>query len=300
MTELVQSHLLENRMRNAAFSVYKPVPGSPTDDDVEYSTKDGSRAPAISASRLGHIMGAKHTTLALVLSHIVVLFCVYLPTGYLILKKWTTTDSCAKLLSTWSPALEAVSYLPPEHFDAEIDQTNKYRGLPLEAPTPEINAAWQEIGLGAPGIRLTEDDLKTLNKTDTPGRRLHRIPDEYGGGYLGLLEVFHMLHCLDALREATFYNWPYYEQNVSRKAVIIHHDHCIDALRMSIMCTSDVTPITFYDSEALPGRQYPLPDFSSLHTCRNFDAILEWNKNNPRAVMWEEVGNASTFRPGGA
>lgn len=69
---------------------------------------------------------------------------------------------------------------------------------------------------------------------------------------------------------------------------------------MSIMCTSDVTPITFYDSEALPGRQYPLPDFSSLHTCRNFDAILEWNKHNPRAVMWEEVGNASTFRPGSA
>ncbi|KAK8116533.1 uncharacterized protein PG998_004814, partial [Apiospora kogelbergensis] len=219
------------------------------------------------------------------------------------------------------PALEAVSYLPPKHFDGETDQVNRYRGPPLDAPTPEIDAAWHEIGLGAPGIRLTEDDLKSLNKTDMPGRRLHKIPEEYGGGYLGLLEVFHMLHCLDSLREATFYNWPYYEQNMSRKAVIIHHgrrshphslayhantsrrlevDHCIDALRMSIMCTSDVTPITFYDSEALPGRQYPLPDFSSLHTCRNFDAILEWNKHNPRAVMWEEVGNASTFRPGSA
>ncbi|KAK6837006.1 hypothetical protein PG987_007501 [Apiospora arundinis] len=296
-------------MRNAAFSVYKPVPGSPTDDDVEYSPQDGSRAPAISASRLGHIMGAKHTTLALVLSHIVVLFCVYLPTGYLILKRWTTTDSCANLLSTWSPALEAVSYLPPEHFDAEIDQTNKYRGLPLEAPTPEINAAWQEIGLGAPGIRLTDDDLKTLNKTDTPGRRLHRIPDEYGGGYLGLLEVFHMLHCLDALREATFYNWPYYEQNVSRKAVIIHHeaDANVDWKRSLHRRTADehhvhvgCDPDHLLRQRGAPGRQYPLPDFSSLHTCRNFDAILEWNKNNPRAVMWEEVGNASTFRPGGA
>lgn len=77
-------------------------------------------------------------------------------------------------------------------------QTNKYRGK----PSPEIDAAWLEIGLGTPAIRLYDDDLKRLNKSDTPDRPLHRIPEEFGGGYLAMLEVFHLLHCLDSLRKA--------------------------------------------------------------------------------------------------
>lgn len=77
-------------------------------------------------------------------------------------------------------------------------QTNKYRGK----PSPEIDAAWLEIGLGTPAIRLYDDDLKRLNKSDTPDRPLHRIPDEFGGGYLAMLEVFHLLHCLNSLRKA--------------------------------------------------------------------------------------------------
>ena len=55
------------------------------------------------------------------------------------------------------------------------------------------------------------------------------------------------------------------------------------------MCTADVTPVTFYDN-ANPDRILPMPDFSTLHTCRNFDAILEWNGNNERSVDWDGVG----------
>ncbi|KAK8078699.1 hypothetical protein PG994_002506 [Apiospora phragmitis] len=88
--------------------------------------------------------------------------------------------------------------------------SRKYRGPPLDAPTPEIDAAWYEMGLRAPGTRLTEGDVKALNKTAPPGH------------------------------------------------------YFIDALR------------------------YPPPDSSRLHT------------QDPRAAMWEEVGNALTFRPGAA
>ena len=76
--------------------------------------------------------------------------------------------------------------------DAEIMQTNKYTGT----PSPEIDAEWAKIGLDPPGIRLDEEDVRRLNKSDMPGRPLHKIPEEFGGGYLAMLEVFHLLHCL--------------------------------------------------------------------------------------------------------
>ena len=91
-----------------------------------------------------------------------------------------------------------ITYENPKHFDAEIVQTNRYRGK----PSPEIDAAWLEIGLGTPAIRLYDDDLRRLNKSDTRARPLHRIPEEFGGGYLAMLEVFHLLHCLNSLRKA--------------------------------------------------------------------------------------------------
>jgi hypothetical protein len=94
--------------------------------------------------------------------------------------------------------LPIITYENPKHFDAEIIQTNRYRGK----PSPEIDAAWLEIGLGTPAIRLYEDDLRRLNKSDTRDRPLHRIPEEFCGGYLAMLEVFHLLHCLNPLRKA--------------------------------------------------------------------------------------------------
>ena len=39
------------------------------------------------------------------------------------------------------------------------------------------------------------------------------------------------------------------------------------------MCTADVTPIT---SNWVPWNAKPIPDFSTLHTCRNFESILEY------------------------
>jgi hypothetical protein len=61
-------------------------------------------------------------------------------------------------------------------------------------------------------------------------------------------------------------------------------------LREVLMCSADVTPLTFYDALDNPARKLPMPDFSTLHTCRNFDELLEWNANNDRAMKWDEMG----------
>lgn len=63
------------------------------------------------------------------------------------------------------------------------------------------------------------------------------------------------------------------------------------------MCTADITPITFVDMKAFARRPLPMPDFSTLHTCRDFDAILDWSWKTDRFVEWEDIGNSTTFRP---
>lgn len=94
-----------------------------------------------------------------------------------------------------APAFEAVKYKAPEHYNAEFRQTNKWRGPP-GTHSNDVDIAWHEIELGAGGIRVTAEELKLLNMTDSPEMPFHKVPDEHGGGYLAMLEVFHLLHCL--------------------------------------------------------------------------------------------------------
>lgn len=58
---------------------------------------------------------------------------------------------------------------------------------------------------------------------------------------------------------------------------IEHIDHCIDTIRQSLMCASDVTPLPFVWSK---DDQRTLEVARVLHTCRDFEAIKEWGKQN--------------------
>lgn len=66
------------------------------------------------------------------------------------------------------------------------------------------------------------------------------------------------------------------EFNIPLKALRIHTDHCIETLRLVLMCQSDITPVMVKWSSGVP----PIPeaDFNSHHKCRDFDAIVAWNK----------------------
>jgi hypothetical protein len=53
----------------------------------------------------------------------------------------------------------------------------------------------------------------------------------------------------------------------------VNVDHCIEMLRINLMCIADITPIT---SNWVSWGNNPYPDFSTLHTCRNFDKIIDY------------------------
>lgn len=64
-------------------------------------------------------------------------------------------------------------------------------------------------------------------------------------------------------------------------------DHCIETLRLNIMCQSDVGVFTMnlFPGSGLDG---VWPDFSTLHTCRNYEAIREWAVEH--TVTYEDEG----------
>ena len=183
-----------------------------------------------------------------------------------------------------------------------IGQENPYRGF----PSPEIDLAWQRIGEAAPGIRLSASDIRRLNRST---EHLHTLQDSKAGDepeYLGMLEVFHLLHCVDSLR-STAYRELYRDEVVfppitdlaahrihlgtfspalSTMQRLTKVDHCTDVLRESLMCTSDLSVVTFeYDGY----HALPQPDFSINKVCRSFEAVLNWNHVSDRRVEWESL-----------
>lgn len=50
-------------------------------------------------------------------------------------------------------------------------------------------------------------------------------------------------------------------------------DHCADLLRQKIMCDADVGLIP---QLWIRDRSIPWPVFSTVHQCRDFDAVLDW------------------------
>ena len=121
------------------------------------------------------------------------------------------------------------------------------------------------------------------------------VSDEPNAPILIQLEVFHQLHCLNAIRKLAYgitdlIPGQQAEVHVGEdtplikipKTPLFHDtnassDHCVDYLRQAIMCHSDLTPIQHKRRDRpIPGFPPWKPDFTVPHTCRNFWKIHDW------------------------
>ncbi|KAG1724441.1 uncharacterized protein EDB91DRAFT_1062835, partial [Suillus paluster] len=144
-----------------------------------------------------------------------------------------------------------------------------YRG----SPSPEVEAAWNNIAVDGSPVRMTLEEL--LRTGEKPSPDMARYPDAYGGGYMASIESNHMLHCLNMLRKVTWgdhYGPSGNDVHESPEYFRIHLDHCIELLRQYILCHSDVVMIS-YDWERSDAF---FPNFNVRHQCRDFEKILDW------------------------
>ncbi|KAK0726613.1 hypothetical protein B0T21DRAFT_413937 [Apiosordaria backusii] len=164
-------------------------------------------------------------------------------------------------LLTYSPALPVIKYERVVFSSAFGAQVSPFQGK----PSPENNKLWE--GLYNFGIsRVSAEEARPMDNKTLP------IPGEEGG-YIIQLAVFHQLHCLasNIIRKGIYYGVDM--TNVDDLMGIEHIDHCIDMLRQSLMCSSDVTPLTFSRKTL----QDPMQGVAEvIHTCRNFPQIQKW------------------------
>jgi len=97
-------------------------------------------------------------------------------------------------------------------------------------------------------------------------------------GYMGTLNVWHELHCVKRLYQYTFVDHYFPNMTKAEWNYNLHHNlHCLDILRQGVQCRVDVSPLTFRWGEA---QVIPIANFSSPHSCANWDTFMDWSKDN--------------------
>ena len=102
-----------------------------------------------------------------------------------------------------APALEVVKDdYEVVRFISSYKSQSPYKG----PPSPDVDAAWDRIIEGrcckndivlsniniVGAMSITQETLDRINASE----HAVKLPDESGGGYLAILEVFHQLHCV--------------------------------------------------------------------------------------------------------
>lgn len=131
-------------------------------------------------------------------------------------------------------------------------------------PTPELDAAWDHI-VGQ-YIALTKSEAENI---------AGHVSEDHGS-FFAVTHVRHSLHCINYLRKVVYDKWYPTIRHENRPNVPTfwqHADHCIEILRQTIQCQSDLTPVPHVWSE---GKQMYLADTSLEHTCRDNEALIEW------------------------
>ncbi|KAK0625823.1 hypothetical protein B0T14DRAFT_405091, partial [Immersiella caudata] len=129
-------------------------------------------------------------------------------------------------------------------------------------PSDGIDKAWADLIHGE-GVDLVGKEAESV---------VGKTYQKPGGWWLTGVDAFHQLHCINMLRQAL--RPDYYTKHDPEPYYTMHQHHCLDYLRQSIMCSADLTTLRILWSEK---KHRILPDFESVHTCRNWDKIHEWS-----------------------
>ncbi|KAH8646942.1 tat pathway signal sequence, partial [Tricladium varicosporioides] len=157
----------------------------------------------------------------------------------------------------------------------------KNPSIARQMPNPKADAIWQDwevvrfIPVSKAQIIRMGKDLSTVAKFEDK---------DWGLGddaYVGDLDVFHQLHCLNSLRKIAYGKY-YNKSTVDAHGTSlreIHVNHCVDILMQALMCSGNVNILT---SHWVATQPLPFPDMSANRKCINFDKLQDWR--NAHAV----------------
>lgn len=142
-------------------------------------------------------------------------------------------------------------------------------------PSPEIDAAWEELlqGRYAPLLDAEVDKINSDNSVPN----LEPIGEDDVRGFFGGPDMLHSLHCINSLRRQL--DPGYYKDSESwlEEYGRMHIEHCIEQLRQAVMCYGDTTPVTLKAVRNAEGKVWGLlGETEREHTCRDWRSVREW------------------------
>ncbi|KAL9046804.1 MAG: hypothetical protein Q9214_000457 [Letrouitia sp. 1 TL-2023] len=207
-------------------------------------------------------------------------------------RRSTELNYALKQISSYSPVLDAVEIpLVNKQVDGGLFPSERPLLGRLE-PGPATDEIWQDWEIQRSFV-LSREEVIELGKD--PDKSVKYPDEDFGFGeeaYMGGLDIFHVIHCFDAIRQEAFkeYYWDgekYHMEGYSKEAgrpkrthteiFWLHLRHCTDIVLQSLMCNADTTMTTMTWLET---QQRPFPDFSVNKKCRDFDAIVRWRDDN--------------------
>ncbi|KAK7193284.1 hypothetical protein PSPO01_01078 [Paraphaeosphaeria sporulosa] len=244
-------------------SLYKPLPENEFDSSEPLVKEDLPLQQSTTRSnRIGRYLPSFQQTFNVVAILYVVLS---LPTVFLFLKN--------QRLYVYSPVNPLITYEPqPLHEDHEVLVQKGFVGHPNDT-----EEHWRHL-LEPMNFHATEEELHKANINIDD-----KVVRVSGGGYVGVLSVYHELHCLEALRRSTLRS--HYYPGMTDKGldhedrVVEHLTHCIEYIRRTIMCHADVsvyTAVWIADSHEKPNKDLIS---GGERECVNWDAIDKWSRS---------------------
>ncbi|KJK79843.1 hypothetical protein H634G_04082 [Metarhizium anisopliae BRIP 53293] len=178
--------------------------------------------------------------------------------------------------SLYSPLQEAIRYKTVLFTSGFGSQKTKYMGNSTAA-----DDAWKAL-YPRTVVRIPKSSADQLVNQTIP---LNGDEDHFPV----LISVFHEMHCLDSIRHIYFGHTKGFDQNpVINEAILApeHIDHCFDSLRQTLMCGGDVAPMPYKWVEE---RKKALGHLDVQHTCRDYEALLEWAARPEHDITgWDE------------
>ncbi|QDS74192.1 hypothetical protein FKW77_002108 [Venturia effusa] len=276
--------LKENRWTSAQHAVYapvemeegEPVSGAPLDDVGRSSIAPSLLVPLEALIRIGCVLMFLTGAGMLWASRTQTKTKTWVHGSDL----WKKEIECTEQLSVYSPILSSVRY-EIRDFKESTSNNTLYEG----SPTTDLEEAWQALE-NMPAVMIPGAKLIELDRSPTQGF-VETKPQKYGIGYVGTIEVFHHLHCLNVLRQyvqrdeypAGLVPWLFKanSKNVARD----HVTHCIATLREALMCNADLTPYLWFKGKA---GEVAKEDFGASHKCKSWASIVDGVKEHATRI----------------
>ncbi|KAF7186989.1 hypothetical protein HII31_11598 [Pseudocercospora fuligena] len=185
-------------------------------------------------------------------------------------------NAALKATSTYSPILSDVD-LPlissPINSSLFGEITSIWRGLPNN---PDTEAAWDQFE-HIRTLPLTSSQIQRMGKDPSTVAKFEDAVWNLGdNAYVGALDFFHQVHCLNLLRNAAFFNHPatmVTKHGKQDKLYWVHLQHCTDMLMQHLLCTADTGMITYQWKE---DNAHPFPDFTVNRECKNWHQLAAY------------------------